>query len=74
MISAPVLHALRQVSIISVPLAGLLPMTFRPVFFDPLDQLVREPVREYAYGVYKPMISQCPVMVSLPFEASCIFV
>src|SRR5688572_9017031 len=58
---------------ISVPDAGLLPITPRPVWF--MNGSMTSSGNPCGYvgngvGVTTPIISQCPVVVSLPFERS----
>ena len=58
---------------ISVPDAGLLPITPRPVWF--MNGSITSSGNPCGYvgnavGVTTPIISQCPVVVSLPFERS----
>ena len=58
---------------ISVPLAGLLPITPRPVRF--MNGSITSSGKPYGYvgiavGVTMPISSQWPVVVSLPFERS----
>src|SRR6187551_3481702 len=58
---------------ISVPDAGLLPSTPRPVWFMNGSMTSSGKPCGYvgnAVGVTTPIISQCPVVVSLPFERS----
>ena len=58
---------------ISVPDAGLLPITPRPVWF--MNGSITSSGKPCGYvgnavGVTTPIISQCPVVVSFPFERS----